>query len=119
MIEGLWVAKFLVPSSEEMELNGGVVVIESGRVLGGDSGYFYIGDLEGRGSGIWGLNLVVNRHDPSIYSIFGDVDTIRLRGEVRVHGQDPAGRHILMVHLLSEINGDALDVSLTKVSELP
>lgn len=53
MIEGLWVIRFQGPGYEGFDLNGGVVVIESGRVLGGDSGYYYLGDISPTAAGMW------------------------------------------------------------------
>ena len=70
MIEGLWIVKFLTPNDPSMDLNGGVVVVESGKIFGGDSGYFYIGSMEPSGSSVWSSELTITRHDPSIESVF-------------------------------------------------
>ena len=42
MIEALWSVEFL---SNMNSVGSGIVVIETGRVLGGDSAYMYIGDI--------------------------------------------------------------------------
>ena len=40
IIEGLWTAEF---GSTAGRFGGGVVVFRDGRVMGGDSGYYYLG----------------------------------------------------------------------------
>jgi hypothetical protein len=41
MIDGLWTAEF---GSSTGIFGGGVAVLQNGKVLGGDGGYFYLGD---------------------------------------------------------------------------
>ncbi len=41
MIDGLWTAEF---GSSTGIFGGGVAVLKDGRVLGGDAGYFYVGE---------------------------------------------------------------------------
>jgi hypothetical protein len=66
MLEGLWTVRFQNQLIDDQSLNGGVVVIESGRILGGDSGYAYIGDIAPAGSGQWHATVGITRHDPQI-----------------------------------------------------
>lgn len=117
MLEGLWVAKFVAPNVPGMELNGGVVVIESGRLLGGDSGYVYIGQLQPAQSG-WAISMKIVRHDPSIISVFGDLDEYLLSG-VAVKAHDQAGAEALLVQLSMAGMPIQLTVELKKVAELP
>ena len=91
MIEGLWVVEFLAPQVDEFDLNGGVVVIETGRVLGGDSGYVYIGDINPIADG-WSLHVTITRHDSSIMSIFGDLDEYALSGVALVEPSNSSKR---------------------------
>ncbi len=42
-VEGLWTADFEVLAGWR---NGGVVVLETGRIFGGDSQYYYLGKYE-------------------------------------------------------------------------
>lgn len=74
-IEAMWTVRFESPDGAEMELRGGVAVFESGRLFGGDSGYAYLGGYEVKGDTVSG-SLTVLRHDPTIISVFGDVDRI-------------------------------------------
>lgn len=119
MIEGLWIVKFLTPNDPQYDLSGGAVVIETGRVLGGDSGYFYVGELDPGEKGRWDIALQVTRHDPTIVSAFGDVDTINLAGFLLEDGVDSFGRSLLLANLRDAVSGMAMTAQLTKVTELP
>lgn len=119
MIEGLWVVRFLGVGDPSMDLNGGVVVIETGRVLGGDSGYYYVGNIDSRGRREWDISLTVRRHDPNIKSIFGDVDTIDLKGSLFSSDPDAFDRATMLVSL-TELNGEGtVEALLIRVSDLP
>ena len=118
MIEGLWVAKFLEPTSDEFDLDSGVLVIESGRVLGGDSGYYYVGQLTPAERG-WKANVTVVRHDPKITSFFGDSSRMEFGGSFLRAGVDQLNRDTLIAELKMEENPNFLKVLLTKVADLP
>jgi hypothetical protein len=51
--------------------NGGVVVLETGRLFGGDSGYYYTGSYELQPHRIQAEAIVV-KHNPSWIDAFGD-----------------------------------------------
>lgn len=119
MIEGLWVVRFLGEGDPRMELNGGVVVIETGKVYGGDSGYYYVGTLAEKGDQRWGMTLTVQRHDPQIESVFGDLDTINLHGDLSIGDLDSYSRPTMLVSL-AELDGlGAMSALLTRVADLP
>jgi len=119
MLEGLWVVSFLAPVDPKMNLNGGVAVIETGRLLGGDSGYYYIGDIYGESRDSWGINLRITRHDPNIESVFGDIDTFELTGGFTQQADDSLGRTTLVARLVEAQTGIEMIVQLSKVSVLP
>ena len=66
MIEGLWVVQFAGMEGK----GGGVVVLTKGHVLGGDSGYTYIGTFHEFGEGIQATVLVQN-FTPSVGNVLG------------------------------------------------
>lgn len=72
-IEAMWTVRLDSPAGVDMELGGGVLVIETNRVFGGDSGYAYVGSCSVSGDSIAG-ELRIIRHDPNMISIFGDQD---------------------------------------------
>ncbi len=119
MIEGLWVVRFLAPANPEMDLNGGVVVIESGKIFGGDSGYFYVGSLQPIDSGVWSSEVTINRHDPDIISIFGDTDVIHLSGQFKRDGEDGRGRPKLLAELAPHGSDVGTTIELIHVANLP
>lgn len=118
-MEGLWVVQFLEPSDPTMDLNGGVVVIETGRILGGDSGYFYLGQIGNQQNGTWPITLTITRHDPNIVSIFGDIDQFALEGTFVRQEQDDKGRPVMIADLMDMPSQAKLVVQLTRVSLLP
>lgn len=119
MIEGLWIVKFLGPDDPAMSLNGGVLVIETGRLLGGDSGYVYTGEAGPLANGRCAADVTVTRHDPNMESVFGNVDQFVLRGELIVQEADPLGRSVLLAVMRAEELNMPFAAQLTKVSELP
>jgi hypothetical protein len=77
-VEAVWTVRFGSSQALEADLNGGVAIIESGRIFGGDSGYAYIGDLEVAAQTVKG-KLRILRHDPQVNSMYGvDEDEINL-----------------------------------------
>ncbi len=119
MIEGLWIVKFLAPNDPSMDLNGGVVVVESGKIFGGDSGYFYIGSMEPNGSGVWHSELTITRHDPGIESVFGDIDQFKLFGPIKREGEDNLGRPRLIAQLKPKESTLQMTAELIRVADLP
>ena|SRR5438270_8563610 len=69
-IEALWTVRFGSAQTPDHELEGGVAVIESGRVLGGDSGYAYVGSVDVKNHKVSG-RLRVIRHNPNVSSVYG------------------------------------------------
>jgi hypothetical protein len=99
-------------------LNGGVAVIETGRIFGGDSGYAYVGEIKPSSSG-WEMNLTIKRHDTSIVSVFGDINEFSLSGTALAEGHDERGNPTLIAQLSNANSPIDLVVRLTKAAELP
>ena len=69
MIEGLWSVKFATPFGTG---GAGVVVFESGRILGGDAGFTYIGDYKLEPTGMLNAKVRVTKFDGvGLPSVFG------------------------------------------------
>ena len=51
--------------------NGGVAVLETNRIFGGDSGYHYIGEYSVFGDG-FEASVRITKHNPSWVNAFGD-----------------------------------------------
>ena len=47
MMDGLWTAEF---GSSTGVFGGGIVVLQNGKVMGGDAGYYYLGEYTLRGN---------------------------------------------------------------------
>lgn len=68
-INGFYVVEFGDVNGKQV--NGGVAALKDGRVQGGDSGYYYVGEYAVSGSNFTSsLNVV--KHNPTWESAFGD-----------------------------------------------
>lgn len=71
-IEALWTVRFGQMGTPEASLEGGVAVMESGRIFGGDSGYAYLGSYDLSGSTISGDLHIIRHGDPKHWqSVYG------------------------------------------------
>ncbi len=110
MIEALWSVEFA--SNVQMQ-GAGVAVFETGRILGGDAGYYYIGSYKIKDSHITADIRVVNyRGGPT--SIFGPIPEFNLRvaGTVQTPMFEVEGQMI-------ENPALRIRVRLTRRAELP
>jgi len=81
MYDGLWTVEFIAAPG----LSGtGVVVLNDGRLLGGDAGYYYSGNYKISGDTFQGEISIV-RFDANSISVFGDIDSYNLTftGEIK------------------------------------
>ena len=69
-IEALYVVHFGDLASPDGYINGGVVVLETERVFGGDSGYYYTGSYRVDAEALQ-VNATIERHNPT-WSVWGD-----------------------------------------------
>lgn len=119
MIEGLWIVRFLQPNDPQMDLNGGVIVIETGRAFGGDSGYYYVGNIGDADATGWPIQLTISRHDPAIESVFGDMDEFELSGRLEKQEKNKLGQSMMIAKLHHTDTGLNLLVELKKAADLP
>ena len=96
----------------------GVAVIETGRILGGDSGFVYIGEIQPKMEAGWPIEVRVKRHDPRVESIFGDIDDYVLQG-ILEENEAPDGVNQYVMRF--DLGGGAIPivVGLTKAADLP
>ncbi len=66
MIEGLWIVQVHGPQG----VGGGVVVFTKGQVLGGDSGFAYVGTYEEKGD-VLKARVAATHFDQNIQSVLG------------------------------------------------
>lgn len=80
MREGLWSVKFKTNSHSFGE---GVIVLDNGQVLGGDSSYTYVG-MADVNNGVVSATVEVKRYNAHLHGIFGSIPkyTLKLTGNV-------------------------------------
>ena len=83
MIEAMWGVEFISNTG-----NGGfgVAVLETGRILGGDSSYVYIGSYK-IANGLLKANIQVTNDREMLDSIFGDMRQFNLRGQAEIRDE--------------------------------
>ena len=86
MIDGLWTVQYYGPQGN----SGGVVVLMNGRILGGDSGFYYVGSYKLNGDALEG-KVSVKNFDPSIPNVIGVVGDFDLLIEGKVTGNSING----------------------------
>jgi len=75
MVNGLWIVEFI---STLNRFGFGVIVLNNGRLLGGDAGYYYSGEYDINDNMIQGKINVI-RFDENSISVFGDIDQFSLK----------------------------------------
>lgn len=111
-IEGLWIARFgdyTAPNSWE---NGGVIVIESGRILGGDSGTYYLGNVSIDGEAFQAtFTVTIYDKERSQYA-FGN-----FKGPIEVHAEGKREDDVISGKMT--YGGINLAFNLSKKADLP
>jgi T3SS negative regulator,GrlR len=82
MIEALWAVNFSTPMGS---FGAGVVVLETGRVFGGDSLYYYLGDYTVDGKTVRGTVSVIHYSGPPM-NVFGPIEKLTLQFEGQMAG---------------------------------
>ena len=121
-VEALWIAHFgdvfTIGTGDVFTAgtsNGGVVVFETGRVFGGDSGFFYLGEYDVSGD-ILSAKVTITRFKPGVPSVFGwDIDGSR---RIEIRGQREADLFICEMWAVDQPN-TPLPLVLKRVAELP
>jgi len=75
MLEALWSVEFV---SNVQALGAGVAVFETGRVFGGDSQYYYLGDFRVV-NGVIQADIEVNHYFGPLSSVFGPLKKFNLK----------------------------------------
>ena len=114
-IEALWTVKFGDPNAPTEARNGGVVVLEAGRMFGGDSAYAYVGHYEVQGKAVRGtLRIIRHIDDPD----FIDIWEIGER-EFAISFEGDRLNESTIVAILMREGGAPVGCILTRIAELP
>ncbi len=112
MVEGLWLVEF-----RNMENSGkGVVTLETQRILGGDSGYYYIGDYS-IDHNTMNATIKISQHYEGMINIFHPLTEINLDFK----NQDISNglENTILIGQLLENPDLSVSVSFKKLSDLP
>ncbi len=110
MIEALWSVQF---GSNLNDFGAGCVVLETGRVLGGDSGYYYVGSYKVENDVI-AARIKVTHYSGELNSIFGNVREF----ELQVTGKPERNIFVLNGHVEGHPELK-ISIRLTRRAELP
>jgi T3SS negative regulator,GrlR len=110
MLEALWGLEF---GSNLNDGGYGVVVLETGRVLGGDSSFIYVGSYE-LNNGVVTAQVKCTNDRKSLTSVFGDIAEFNLHLE----GTPSHDQFILQGHMI-ENPSMKIEVKFTRRAELP
>lgn len=83
MIEALWSVEFVAQNGN---IGGGVAVFESGRILGGDSSYFYTGSYRVKNGSVE-AEVNVTHYFGQLNNIFGNYESVTLTLAGQIHEQ--------------------------------
>jgi len=109
-IEAMYGVEFI----SSMNVGGyGVLILETGRVLGGDSSFTFIGDYEIENH-VLKANVKCNNDREILTSVFGDIKefTLKLEGTV-------AEKEFVLSGYVIEEPSKTINVKLTRRAELP
>jgi hypothetical protein len=98
MLDGLWIVQYHGPAG----VGGGVVVFTKGQVLGGDSGFAYVGSYEEKGD-VLKARVSATQFDPNITSVLGVPGNHDLLIEGKIKNDTIEGTGALVTHPDSKI----------------
>ncbi|ESZ87255.1 MAG: hypothetical protein Q27BB25_09685 [Blastomonas sp. CACIA14H2] len=86
-VEGIWLLRTNEVGAENQLLSPSVITLETGRLFGGDSAYFYVGDYTVEGGVITGSALVRTHtwHDEleNVFGMKGPIEhTVNFSGQI-------------------------------------
>lgn len=108
MLEALWSVEFMA-----VGMGRGVAVLETGRILGGDAQYFYVGDYSVH-DGVATAKVTVTHYAGQPVTVFGPAKSITLElSGAPAHGQFDMHGHI------AGNPAAKIGIRLTRRAELP
>lgn len=81
--KSLWSIRF---SSNSQGFGSGVIILDENQVVGGDHGYYYIGNCTFSDSTIT-ASVTITRHNLGVTSIFGNLESVNLSLSGTIHGE--------------------------------
>jgi len=76
MLDALWSVRFI---SNSMSTGAGVIIIKNGKIVGGDSQYYYIGELTLTDDIVNAeVTATIHTRIPGLESVFGQIDSFVL-----------------------------------------
>jgi hypothetical protein len=110
MIEAMYGVEFV---SNQMSSGYGVAVLETGRILGGDTSFVYIGSYEVK-NGIAYANVKCTNDRDVLESVFGDLKEFNLELQGAVSDRE----FTLQGHMVEDPSF-SIGIKLTRRAELP
>lgn len=115
MLEALWTIRF----TSIRGAGAGVVVLETGRVLGGDGQFVYVGEFRSQPDGtvVAEIDATEHTHIPGMSSVLGPHKKFQLNLSGKLSGD---GKTLTMNgYMIAPVMGPAISVELKRCAELP
>lgn len=110
MVEAMWSVEFV---TNQATGGSGIVVLETGRVMGGDSSYLYTGSYE-FDRGILRAKIKVRKYAPGNQSVFGNLKEFNLTVE-----GEPGHDQWELSGVMDESAENQIAIRLKRQDELP
>lgn len=107
-LDGLWIVQF---TGKEI-LGSGVAVFNNGKVLGGETGFYYIGNYESDGK-VVKARVVIRNFDPAMPSGFGIVGDYEMDVSAMLQDNQMTG-----TAMITDKPQHSLGIRLTKKANL-
>ena len=117
-IEALWAVRFAGAHGVRVATSAGVIILETGRIFGGDSWTFYTGKYERNPDGTYKVSIQtgVYNNEGGLDIFGGPLQARRLSGEIRVAEDQRSMTGAVTVDGNPQM---IVTASLTRVAELP
>jgi hypothetical protein len=117
-IEALWAVRFAGAHGVRVATSTGVIILETGRIFGGDSWTFYTGRYERNANGTYKVSIQtgVYNNEGGLDIFGGPLQARKLSGEIRVADDQRTMAGTVTVDGVPQM---VITATLTRVAELP
>lgn len=113
-IEAFWKVGF---ASNHNDAGAGVVIFDSGKIYGGDSGFYYKGNYSVEGKNVT-AKIRVKNYFPGFPSVFGNLKEFTLIFDMPVTAGDINGSQFMINGYMEENPKNHINIGFTRIESL-